>query len=229
MAVTSLATLLCLGMSCTIHIIPDGGDGTDNGKFLDQADASIVILQAVGDATAAVTATLSDSRGAVFHLTGDEAVQVNNVDLTGPNAQGKYTATVEAVNEYRITVNEPSRGVEETALDRPADFEITSPAEGGNMSLSGFTLTWSGANSRLQVEIRLSQTFETTRTVTLGPFTDTGSRELTAQDLEPFLHGGDLTLNITLTKINTVNNVDGFNTGVASSRVSASRVAKPGP
>ncbi len=223
----SLVAVLCLGANCTIHINPDGGGG-DDSSFLDQMDASIIISRAVGDTQADVTATITDNHGRAFTMTGDQALKVNAVELTGPDANDEYSATVDASDQYEITVVEPTRGVENTTVDAPAEFLITSPAEGGTASLSGFTLEWSGANNRLQVQIRLSQTFEGTQTRDFGPFTDTGSREFTADDLDAFRHGGDLTLNITVTKINAASNIRGFNSGTASVRTEATLVAKPG-
>jgi hypothetical protein len=230
-AFINLLTVLFLGAGCTIRIIPGGGDGDGLGGrvYLDEAVASIVIVQQVGAATASVTATLTDSLGRTLTLASDQAVRVNSVDLVGPNLEGEFTATVDAADQYEIQVVEPSRGVEDTTADAPGEFQITSPGTDGSVSLSGFTLTWSDANNRLQARIRLSQTFEQTETHYFGPYTDTGSREFTVDDLEPFRHGGDLTLNIMVTKINTTSNVNGFKSGTASVRLYASRTAIPGP
>ncbi len=52
-------------------------------------------------------------------------------------------------------------------------------------------------------------------------------RRQLADDLEPFRQGADLT--ITVTKINTVNNVGGFDTGTAEARVAATRTVSPRP
>ncbi len=234
MALLSLAAALCLGASCTIRISPGGNDGNGGGGsgdrvYLDETDANIIIAQEVGAATASVTATIQDSLGRTVTLASDQAVEINGEALSGPGAAGEFTATVAAANQYEITVVEPTRGIDESVIDAPAAFQITSPIEGGKVSLSGFTLKWSGANTRLQVRITLSQTYQTTVTRSFGPFTDTGSRELTAADLAPFRHGGDLTMSITVTKINTTNNVDGFDSGTAAVHLSALRVAKPGP
>jgi hypothetical protein len=235
MTLVSLAATLCLGASCTVRISPDGngngdGGGLDGQPYLDQADASIIIGQRIGEATADVTATITDSLGRPVTLTSDRAVKVNDVSLSGPDADDEFTASVDAADQYKIKVVEPTRGIEETVIDTPTDFEITSPADHGAVSLSGFKLKWSRANSRLQVRIKLSQTFDGTQTRNFGPYTDTGSREFTQEDLNPpFGHGGDLTLSITVTKINTTNNVNGFNSGTASVRLSTTRVARPGP
>ena len=232
MTLVGLAAALCLGASCTVRINPDGngnGDGLDGQPYLDQADASIIIGQRMGEATADVTATITDSLGRPVTLTSDRAVKVNDVSLSGPDADDEFTASVDAADQYEIKVVEPTRGIEETVIDTPTDFEITSPADDGAVSLSGFTLKWSKANSRLQVRIKLSQTFDGTQTRNFGPYTDTGSREFTQEDLTPFGHGGDLTLSITVTKINTTNDVNGFNSGTASLRLSTTRVARPGP
>jgi hypothetical protein len=223
----SLAMVLCLAASCTIDF--DGNPAPNDQLYLDQMDASIIISRTVGATTADVTATITDNQDRPFTMTGGQAVKVNDVDLTGPDANDKYSATVDASDQYEITVVEPSRGVEKTTVDAPAEFQITSPADGGTVSLSGFTLKWSGANDRLQVKIRLSQTYEGTETRYFGPYTDTGSRAFTADDLEPFVHGGTLMLNIVVIKMNTTSEIRGFNAGTASIRTQATRVAKPGP
>jgi hypothetical protein len=225
MAFAGLAATLCLGLSCRIIIDGDG----DGRSFLDQMDASITIWRAIGDNQADVSATITDNLGFPFTMTGDQAVEVNGVALVGPDANAEYTATVAAAGEYEITMVEPTFGVESTTVDAPAEFTITAPTEGGTVSLSGFTLRWSGANDRLRVAIRLSQTYQGTETRSFGPFTDTGRHDFTAADLAPFVHGGTLTLSIRVTKINTVNDVAGFNSGTARVQTSASRVARPGP
>jgi hypothetical protein len=229
-----LSIVACTGVTCRISV-PDGdgnGDGTPPGFTqapLDQTDATITIRQSVGASTASVAATITASDGRNVILDDDQSVSINGVELSGPDSEGEYTATVDAASEYVIGVVEPTRGVEQTTVDAPAEFQITSPAEGGGASLSGFTLRWSRANNRLQVRIKLSQTlFGTTSTSNFGPFIDTGSHRFDNEDLEPtFKQGADLV--ITVTKINTVTRIDGFSSASVSTRVSTTGTASPRP
>jgi hypothetical protein len=227
---------LCLGVSCTIS----GPDDNDNGGLqgndnhdatpgrttLDQANATLTIVQEAGGSEADVTAELTDENGVTLELQGEQAVLVNGQALDGPDSDDVYTATIEADSEYVIAVREPTRGVEETTVDAPGDFEVTSPVEGGGAPLSGFTLEWSNPNNLLTVRIKISQTlFGETESVTFGPFTDTGSREFDVADLEPFRQGADLV--ITVTKINARASVSGFDTATVQSRVYVVRRAEP--
>ena len=115
------------------------------------------------------------------------------------------------------------------ALDRAITYhKVALVGCDGTLSWSSGTLTWSGANARLQVRIRLTQTvFGETEIVNLGPYTDTGSRELTLDDLDRFVQGADLV--VTLTKINTVNTVGGFQAGTATARLSIEHTLSPRP
>ncbi len=223
---------------CTIHWQIDDGPG-DNSvgtitiggsttTYLDLADATMVISRPVGDNTARVAATIRSQSGRTVRLTAGQSVEVNGVALTRPDAKGEYGATVDAASTYTITVDEPSHGVQNTEIDSPPEFEVTSPAEGGRASLSGFTLTWTKPNDRLQVEIELSQVLAGELvTVTFGPYTDTGEREFLARDLSDLRQGAELV--ITVTKVNTVNRIAGFDSGTASVRVGATRTVVPGP
>jgi hypothetical protein len=215
---------LCLGGSCTITI---PGDGTSR-TYLDQTDADIEISQVVGAAQADVTATITDSLGRAVNLTSGQSVKINDVALRGPSVSGKFTVDVDAAGEYVISVDEPTRGVEHTTVVAPAEFAITSPAEGGGASLSGFTLKWSPADERYQVKMTFSQTiFGSTQAVDFGPFTDTGSRAFTADDLKEFVQGAGLTISVT--RIHTVVNVAGFNSGTATAGVTTTAAASPRP
>lgn len=223
-ALWSLTIGLCLGASCTITL---PGDGTGR-TYLDQTDASIEITQVVGAAQAEVSATITDSLGRAIHFASGQSVTIDDVPLQGPSLSGEFSATVDAADEYVVAVDEPTRGVEHTTVVAPGEFDITSPAEGGGASLSGFTLRWSPANDRFQVQMTFSQTiFGTTETVDFGPFTDTGSRAFNADDLQAFRQGADLTISVT--RISTVATVAGFETGTATAGVTAKVTVTPKP
>jgi len=220
---------LCLGVSCTITGGDDGnggGIGGDTEATLDEATAFITITQTAGGSTADVTATIEDDAGRTVVLTDNQSVRVNDVELSGPDASDEYTATTEAASQYEIAAVEPTIGVQYTTIDAPTDFEITSPAETGEVSLSGFTLTWSQANASLQVRIRLTQTLGGVNVVeTLPLMSDTGTRDITDDDLADFGQGTNLV--ITVTKINIVDGIDGFEDGELRCEVSATRSASP--
>ena len=225
MILLSVVIGLCLGVSCTI--IPDGVlPGTSTP--LDKANATITITEAPGATSADVAADIADSAGRTVLMTTGQAVSVNGMMLTGPDAVGEYTASVPMTDTYAIRVQEPTRGVQTTAIDAPATFVITAPAAGGAAPLSGFTLQWSNANDRLQVEIRIAQVvLGDTSSQKYGPFTDTGTRQFLAADLVPyFVQGADLT--ITVTRFSQTP-VAGFSSGTASVRVSASETVVPRP
>jgi hypothetical protein len=221
----SVASALCLGVSCTITGLGDLVGPTQIP--LDQADATITVTQPVGAANADVVATITDSHGRVVDLSVDQAVRVNGAALAGPNSAGQYTVTIAVAATYDVTVREPTRGVEDTILDAPGAFGITAPAAGGGASLSGFTLQWSNPNERWQVEIKLTETvFGSVKQATFGPFTDTGSRTLLASDLRDFVQGVDLV--VTVTKVDR-QTVAGFDTGTGAVRVPASATVSPRP
>jgi hypothetical protein len=220
----SVAIGLCLGGSCTITF---PGDDTSR-TYLDQTDAEIEITQVVGAAQAEVRATITDRLGRAVHLVSGQSVEINDVALGGPSAGGEFTADVDAAGEYVVRVDEPTRGVEHTTVVAPAEFAITSPAQGGGASLSGFTLKWSPADDRYQVQMTFSQTvFGLTQAVDFGPFTDTGSRAFNADDLKKFVQGADLSISVT--RIHTVVNVAGFKTGTATAGVTTTVSASPRP
>lgn len=223
--VLGCASALCMGVSCTITGLDDWVGPTQ--VALDEANATITITQAVGGTKADVVATITDSHGRDVTLSTEQSVRVNGTSLVGPNQAGQYTATVDAAAAYVVTVREPTRGVEDTTLDAPGAFEITSPAAGGGASLSGFTLQWSNASELLQAEIELSETvFGTQREAALGPFSDTGSRVLRAVDLQEFVQGTELLISVA--KVNRVT-IAGFESGSGVVRVSASRSVTPLP
>lgn len=195
---------------------------------LDQVDATITITQQsqAGDATVAVRMT--DSQGRLIDLQDNQAVAVNGQAVSGPDARGEYGQTVVAAEEYTITVSEPTRGVEETTITAPDDFAITSPTAGSNVSLSGFGISWTNADSALRVEIALTQTiFATENTQTFGPFTDTGSLTLDNDDLRIFQQGANLI--ITVKRIRERVGVNGFNSATLTSERWQTVAATPAP
>jgi len=217
---------LCVGSSCDVScsgmpLLPD-----DNVE-LDLADCTLRITQGVGATEATVTATITDGNGRPVELAGGQTVSVNGQTLSGAGTDGIYTASVAVANEYAVTVNEPTRGVETTTIAPPADFDITSPADEGSASLSGFTLTWSNADAGLQVTITLTQTlFGEEEQETFGPLTDTGSLVLDAGNLADFRQGANLL--ITVTKINERSTISGFNTGELLAERSETSLVSPG-
>jgi hypothetical protein len=218
-----IAAGCCLGVTCTIT----PGTGITTQKPLSQAVANITVSRLAGAGTASVAATIEDALGRTVTLSDDQAVRVNDVALVGPSS-GVYAATVTAAGQYVLAVQEPTRGVETTTVSAPTDFEVTSPAEDGGVSLSGFTLQWSGADNQAQVVIELSQWQGSTRVIdNFGPYTDTGSRAFDATDLRDFVQGTPLT--ITISKYNVRSNVAGFASGTLQISVITERHAQPLP
>jgi hypothetical protein len=217
---------LCVGASCNVSC---GGTPLfpDVNVELDLADCVMRITQGAGATEAMVTATITDGHGRPVELAGGQTVSVNGQTLSGAGINGVYTGLVAVANEYAVTVNEPTRGVETTTIAPPADFDITSPADGGSASLSGFTLNWSNADAGLQVTVLLTQTlFGDEERETFGPFTDTGSLVLDAQNLSDFQQGANLL--ITVTKINERSTINGFNSGPLSVERSETSLVAPG-
>jgi hypothetical protein len=228
MAALCVVCGLCLGVSCTITG-PGGGWGSGQTALpLDQVDATIYIDQTSGGTTATVTALLTDSFGRTVSLSTDQEVSVNGQPLSGPDAMGQYTAAISTAGTYTITVREPTRGVQTTAVAPPVDFEITAPAAGATASLSGFTLAWSNAQDGVEVRITLTQTFGgSTELESFGPFVDGGSRALTAADVRDFVQGVDLSIEVT--KAISLSSVAGLDASSVTARVTATSTAAPGP
>lgn len=219
----SVAAGLCLGGSCTVSW--DGAGGSTTAPLSD-ADAEITISRSVGAIQASVVATITDA-GRTVSLSADQEVRVNDVALAGPTL-GQYTATISSAALYTVAVQDPTRGEEYTSLAPPTDFDIVSPTAGGGASLSGFTLTWSNVSDQAQVEITLTQTLAgAVETEVYGPFSDTGSRTLTASDLRDFRQGANLT--ITLAKWHTGNSIAGFGSGQLVVETTVSRTVQPLP
>lgn len=223
LALMSLALLVCPGVTCRITF-PGWPPGADYVP-LNEADAVLDIARDVGDLEAKAAGTIKDDGGRIVAFQDQQAVRVNDIDLE-LGVDDRYGAVVPTAGTYTVTVYEPTRGVETTPVESPADFTITSPSAGGDASLSGFTLRWTGANDRNQVRIRISQTlFGATESVSFGPYTDTGSRAFTVDDLDRFRQGAPLTL--TVTKLRTERSVAGFRTGTVIVKVSARTTAEP--
>lgn len=211
----AIAAGFCMGVSCTI-VPPGGGSGGGDDTVsipLDEATATITIRQAVGGTSATVVMTLVDSGGRTVELSDVRSVEVNDETLTGPDSAGEYSATIDAASEYTITVREPTRGVERTTVNAPADFAITSDAD---VSLAGFALMWSNADEALDVKIELDQASPPV-TEEFGPYADTGQRTFTATQLREFGYPSSLT--VTVTKIAT-DGVNGFGASTITLEVS---------
>ena len=155
-----------------------------------------------------------------------QSVQINGQVLAPAHGLGDYSVTIPVADDYIVTVNEPTRGVQSTNQAAPPDFAITSPTDGGPASLSGFTVTDSNPDANLQVVITLVQSlFGQGRHLVVGPFADTGSRSFTAQDLAVFQQGADLS--ITVTKASRRSDIAGFASGKVT--VERSRMVKATP
>ena len=167
---------------------------------LDQTACTIRVVENLGEssATATVTADILTLLGLPVELRNGQSVTVNGQTLTPADIAGEYSGTIPVANVYAVTVTEPSRGVQTTSQPAPPDFAITAPSAGGPASLSGFTVSDSNADATLQVSITLVQTlFGVDHRVAIGPFADTGSKVLTAQDLAVFRQGADLAITVT--------------------------------
>lgn len=193
---------------------------------LHQTDCTITISEVQGAADAAVEASVMDGSRYV-RLQSDQSIQVNDTALDGPASGGSYDATIDAANQYVVTVTEPTRGVEDTIIDAPADFAITSHADGDGASLSGFVLTWSNADAALEIELHITQRIlGRDHEKTLSADEDTGTMNVSAADLSQFQQGADVTL--TLTKIRETDSVAGFASGLLQARKSVSLALTPG-
>jgi len=215
--------MMCLGVTCNISI-----PGQTTTVTLDEADAVIRISRLATALEADVVADITDSTGTTVELEDNQSVAVNDEELVGPSALGEYSRTITADTTYTVKVTEPTRGVEETSISEPSAFDITAPVTAATVSLSGFTMTWTNPDASLQVRVTLTQTiFGSQRTQTFGPFADTGTLTLDADDLSQFGQGANL--QITLTKLNERVGVNGFNVATLSSALAQVVVATPGP
>src|SRR5690606_33268128 len=125
------------------------------------------------DDTAQAEAELTRSSVRV-RLEDGQQVAVNDEALRG--TRGTFAAAVDAADVYTIQVTDPRRGTDETDIAEPPLFEITAPGDGGEASLSGFTIEWDGADDTFDVEVDIEQRLLGDRlTLALGPITDEGS------------------------------------------------------
>lgn len=188
-------------------------DGWIDGTQLDRLGCTMSIVEENGQAD--VTAKITNILGLPIELSDGQAIEVNGQPLTGPDARLEYSAAIARADTYLITAIEPTRGVQDTTVEPPAAFAITSPGEGGEASLSGFTVTWSNANPDLHVVVQVLQDiFDQERTFVSEMLTDEGSFTLTAEDLGEFQQGADL--NITVRRIRQMSAINGFKTGQVS-------------
>jgi hypothetical protein len=195
---------------------------------LDRATCTMRIADNATGGTVTATADIATAAGWPVDLGEGQSVQVNNQPMAATGDSGEYTVTIPAAGTYSITVTEPTRGVQTTSQPAPPDFQITSPAEGGPASLSGFTASYSNPDAALLVSIVLTQTlFGQDHRLAVGPLADTGSRAFTAQDLAEFRQGADLS--ITVTKISRRDTINGFAAGQLSVERTRSVKAKPQP
>lgn len=218
-----LLLVVSMGQTCSINI------GVGGNTPLDEADASIIISRIANNTSAAVSATIR-SGFVGLRLGEDQEITVNGEKLNDTGFSGTFGATVDAASQYTVTVREPTRGIEDTTISEPADFEITSPGNGGVASLSGFTINWSNPNASLQVEVKLTQTLlDEQLELELDPFTDTGSVDISSTDIQNAGFGQGADLIIRVTKINERNSIGGFGQGVLQARLTKTSAATPGP
>ncbi len=210
------------GSDCTINISFDGD------APLTDAVAFITIDRADDEPDVTVLADITLGF-AGLDLGDDQGIRVNGRELSATGPSGQYGAIIDAATQYLISVREPTRGIEETTVSPPPDFQITSPADGAAASLSGFVLQWSGADPALLVQVRLTQILlDDPLELDLGVFEDSGSVEITSAELQDAGFGQGADLIIELTKINEFD-VAGFRSGTAHVRRTKSITIDPGP
>lgn len=212
---------LCSGQVCDVNV------NTSTGSPLRDADATIVISRGSTSDRAHVTARITRGFSGVRFEDGQK-VEVNEEVLDGE--RGDFGATVDASELYVISVFDPRRGTDKTNISEPVEFNITSPADGGDASLSGFTLRWSDADPSLEVDVEITQEIlGESLSLELSSDSDTGELAVSAADLADGGFGQGVPIVITVTKTNRVNNVAGFDEGVAECRMSVSIEADPAP
>lgn len=220
---------LVIATGCRVTFLPgdDGGFTIGGQTTLDRAEAVLSIIQTANSSRAQVRMALETPAGSDLILSDEQSLQVNGSTLREESA-GLYTREIDAADTYRVTVGEPTRGVQTTSIDGPAAFSISNPPSGGEASLSGFTVMWTGANADLEVVVRVSQTiFDDTETETFTLDSDEGMLELSANDLRDFVQGADL--DIEVTKISRGGDIDGL--GATTIRIERARLrsAEPTP
>lgn len=218
---------LCSGLVCTFDPgVPDPPSVPTTRAPLHQATANITITRSAGSSSASAFATIVTSSGRVIDLASDQAISINGKDLSGPDEDGDYSASVSAGDEYTIRVVEPTRGVETTVVDAQ-DFSITSPASGAVASLAGFQVTWSNDDPNYRVVVEVSQTLFSQPVVRkFGPFDDTGEITFTQSDLRAFGQGASLKIIVTKTSSKAI---DGVAAGTVEVDFSRSVTVTPGP
>ncbi len=210
-------------------VIAGAGCPTDDwlgGTELDRLDCTMAIVEQADQVN--VTAAITRNLGVPVELTDGQAVEVNGQPLTGPNADLKYTASVARSNTYVIRTVEPTRGVLDTTVHAPPVITITSPSNGQEVSLSGFTVTWSNPDPDLSSRVRLRQTLlGQTREFVSDVRADEGEITLTAANLANFQQGADI--EVTVQRIRQASAIQGFNTGQVSVARSAIVQCVPAP
>lgn len=218
-----LSSALCIGVGCVVTV--------ETHTTLNQADGLVTISQPAGAAEVTVVATITDSSRSPARtvvLEEGQAISVNDLALSGPDASGQYARTVPVAAAYKFTVNEPTHGVQDTTIAAPGPSDITAPLAGSIASLSGFTVTWSNPDPALQVRVQLLQTiFGGARTQDFGPFPDTGTLLLGPTDLSKFQQGANLL--ITVTRIRQIRGINGLKSGTLSAEQSQAVTVTPGP
>lgn len=225
---TVVCACFCAGASCSVSCDGSSIPWPSVGTELDRATCTLRIAENATGGTATATAQITSSTGWPVELGEGQSVQVNNQPMTATG--GEYAVTIQVTGTYTVTVTEPTRGVQTTSQTAPPDFQITSPADGGPASLSGFTVSYTNPDASLQVSIVLTQTlFGHENHLAVGPFTDTGSKSFTVQDLDlaGFRQGADLS--IAVTKISRRDGINGFAAGQLSVERARSVKAKPQP
>jgi hypothetical protein len=212
-------------LGCRVIVFPP--DGVPVIAPLDQVNGVIAVSQPAGGTSATAIARLTDGTDPV-HLDTGQSIQVNGQVLDGPTSNNRYTQTIPAADEYTVTVTEPTRGVTQTTLARPADFTITAPAAGATASLSGFTINWSGPDPELDVEVVVTQAiFGGQRQQTFGPFADSGTLTLSGAELASFQQGAPLLL--TVRKISERTGINGLAAGTLQVHLIQTVSVVPGP
>lgn len=220
------SALLVLSVGC-----PFGGISTptDTTTRLQDSRIGLTIAGSTTTGTATVLAVLVDDRGRPVDLEDDQSIEVNDTELER-DSDGRYSATVDISDSYVLRVREPTRGVEETTLATPTQFQITAPLSTDIVSLSGFTINWDQVNAAFDTTVRISQSvLGVDRSEEFGPSPDSGSQSVTSDDLVNWQHGGDITLTISVVKQARQTNVAGFENADVSVELTATVVTTPGP
>jgi hypothetical protein len=214
-AILVLASLpFFLGASCSITCTECTGWGpicfSPVFATLSDVHCTMELVHEAGATEVDVYAILLDDYGCPVELDDEQSLKVNSQELQGPSLSGGYVQSVDPAAEYVISVHDPTRGTDVTTVDA-APFEITEPNDGAQVSLGGFTLSWSNADTNLKVVITLTQNvFEEV----VGKFKlnqDTGSKIFDQDDLTNFVTGADIIINVA--RIFERDSIAGFKTG----------------